>query len=189
MTNVKKGKKEKKRLKKIILTLDRISQSVMCPSNLSIPFPTHQLYLPMYQISTQEYHNSSTLKVVVTGYENYGFFISEGFEGNPDVRINYIETMAGISIENHDCVGFMSLYDLKNHLDEKLKRFAWNNDVIKQIHLHLEKQIDYHNILMFRMRKSAKKIQQEWRSCISDPSYSMCKKRLMKEYGELLQEI
>lgn len=155
----------------------------MCSS----PFPS-QFYLPIYKITRHYYKDTSTLKVVVAGSENLGLFLSEGFEGDPHVCFTYIDSIVGINFKQLEVAGYMSLDELKDHVDE-LERFAWNDDAVKRMHSRLQDRIEDHVITMFKMRKSARKIQDRWRSCISDPSFLMCKKRLMKEYKELVEEV
>lgn len=142
------------------------------------------LILPIYQIP--RYDSSTTLKVVIVGFENMGFFISEGFEGDPDVCISYFDFVTGIDVGQLECVGSMTLHELKNCIDQKLERFSWNNDVIKRMRIDVTNRIEEHKITMFLMNKSARNIQRKWRSCVGDPGYVMCRRRLMREYDELV---
>lgn len=37
-----------------------------------------------------------------------------------------------------------------------------------------------------RMQNAAQRIQRQWRACISDPSYMVCKQRLLREAEEMI---
>ncbi len=43
-------------------------------------------------------------------------------------------------------------------------------------------------IKMYRQYFASKRIQRKWKICISNPSYKICKKRLMREFNETLVE-
>ena len=177
-------------------------------------YVTLMFTLPVYQVPRYDLCScswscscscSSSLKVIDIGAENMGLFISKGYDeegglggqggqGGRDPRLcfhfspnefTYIDSLRGLKLETFPCVGHMSLYDLIDHLDLKLERFAFNGDVIRRLRAAVEKRIKEQEIQAFKTRTSVKKVQRRWREIISDPSFKVCKKRLMREFEEM----
>ncbi len=129
-----------------------------------------------------------SLSVVDIG-ENMGFFISKGLDSDSYSIIHYIDSLRGMKLDTFPCVGKMPMYELKDHIDKKLERFSFNNTQIRRLRDNVEQVIieeeREQKILAFKKHTSVKKVQKRWREIISNPSFKTCKKRLIREFGEM----
>lgn len=78
----------------------------------------------------------------------------------------------------------LPVYEQVNHIKNAMKKCT-NNYCISKAYLYLSEYLDKFSLFLLR-QKSAKYIQNKWRLCINNPEYYLCKKRLLKEYNELL---
>lgn len=162
--------------------------------------------LPVYQIPRYDSYLGSSadllscsLKVVDIGAENMGLFISKGYgeEGGEEKdtyqfpfhfqpnEFTYIDSLGGLKLSTFPCVGHVSMYEMMEQLDQKLKRFAFDDSVTRRLRADVERRVKEQEIQAFKKRIGAKKIQRKWREVISNPSFKICKKRLAHEFEEL----
>jgi len=91
--------------------------------------------------------------------------------------------------DNFPCVGHMPIRDVKAKLLVLLERCSWNGSSIKRAVDDIDKMIFDAEIRKFVLNLSAKKIQVAWRIYLTDPSFVMCRTRLMREFSEMSDEI
>jgi aspartyl/asparaginyl-tRNA synthetase len=70
-----------------------------------------------------------------------------------------------------------------------LERAPYNSKIplnviedLKQKHIHEHKEMQFKRLMVQRIEK-------QWRECNENPSYNICKKRLLKEFTELQAEL
>lgn len=64
-----------------------------------------------------------------------------------------------------------------------------NGEIDVSMHYTILHENGLHFPFPVKKDKSARKIQQTWRNAQYNPSYNICKQRLIREYNELINEI